>query len=152
METQEARRKEVIQAGQHIAHIQTERDIDGLQAALRELFEESYLREAIAGVMSDADEDSKNRALDDLPVRSLSPGYYDRAVYLLDLATAIELGVGYSAAALPRHDVRGLQAVKRARNEYENDHPSCGRCATRQDNRWASQCRSCGVKFAGKEN
>lgn len=133
-------------------HIPVERDVEGLQLALRELFEESYLREAIAATMSEADEATRERVLDDLPVRSLSPGYYDRAGYLLDLGTAIELGAAYAADALTRSDVRGLQAVKRARNEYEQDHPPCGRCGTRQDNRWATQCRSCNVKFAGKKN
>jgi hypothetical protein len=135
-----------------IEMLQVERDVEGLQAALRELFEESYLREAIAGIMSDSDDETRWRAMDDLPVRSLSPGYYDRACYLLDLGTAIELGASYSSSVLTRTDVRGLQAVKRARNEYEQDHPPCGRCGTRQDNRWAHQCRECGVKFHGKDN
>lgn len=132
--------------------IRVESDAEGLQLALRELFEESYLREAIAGLMDEADEETRARALDDLPERTLSPGYYGRASYLLDLGGAIECGAGYSANTLTRSDVTGLQALKRARGEYEHDHPPCGRCGTRQDNRWATQCRSCGVKFAGKGN
>ena len=131
--------------------IAIEKDAEGLQVALRELFEEAYLREAIAGVMAEAGEEDRARALDDLPERTLSPGYYDRASYLLDLSSAIQVGASYSAATLTRSDVVGLQAVKRARSEYEQAHPPCGRCGTRQDNVWATQCRSCGTKFAGKE-
>jgi hypothetical protein len=131
-------------------NVAVEKDAVGLQLALRELFEEAYLTEAIAGVMSEAGEAERERAQDDMPVRSLSPGYYSQASYLLDLGTSLEAGVGYDAASLTRSDVCGLQALKRARGEFERDHPSCGRCGTRQDNRWASQCRSCQVKFAGK--
>lgn len=130
------------------AQIAVESDVLGLQTALRELFEEAYLREAMASLLDDACEADRERALEDLPARTLSPGYYDRASYLLDLGAAIDAGVSYAASTLSRSDVRGLQALKRARGEYEQDHPSCGRCGTRQDNRWATQCRSCQCKFA----
>lgn len=135
-----------------IAVVQVERDMEGLQVALRELFEEAYLREAVAGVMERADEAARARALDDLPERSLSPGYYDRSTYLLDLASAIDCGVTYDAGLLCRDDVRGLQVLKRAKNEFERDHPPCPRCGTRQDNKWVTVCRSCSLTFSRSDN
>jgi hypothetical protein len=102
--------------------------------------------------MMHADEASRARALDDLPERTISPGYYDRASYLLDLGAAIECGAMYSANALSREDVRGLQSLKRARSEFEHDHPACGSCGARQDNRWIVECRKCNAKFGGRGN
>lgn len=87
------------------------------------------------------------RVLDEAPPRSLSPGYYDRSSYLLDLSSAIEAGAQYSAAMLARCDVVGLDAVKRARAEFEHDHPSCGACGTRQDNHFMRKCKSCQATF-----
>lgn len=130
--------------------VHVERDPEGLQLALRELFEEAFCREAIGPVMEKADEETRDRAMDDMPMRSLSPGYYSRAEYLLDLGSAIEAGAGYSAEVLGREDVTGLQALKRARQEFERDHPACA-CGTRQHNRFILECRSCHAKFARRD-
>lgn len=127
--------------------VHVERDPEGLQTALRELFEEAFCREAISSVMEKADEETRNRAMDDIPQRSLSPGYYSRSEYLLDLASSIECGTTYSAGTLGREDVIGLQALRRARHEFERDHPACA-CGTRQHNRYIRECRSCHAKFA----
>jgi hypothetical protein len=124
-----------------------EKDTEGLQVALRELFEESYLRDAIGMLIEDADIETADRAYEDLPVRTLSPGYYTRAEYLIDLGSAIDTGAQYSAAMMDRSDIRGLQALKRAKVLFENDHPPCPGCGVRQDNRFATQCRSCSTKF-----
>lgn len=126
--------------------IQTARDAEGLKIALRELFEEAFCREAIGSMMQKADLDTRTRAEEDLPERSLSPGYYRRAEYLLDLASAIESGATYSADVLTRDDVHGLQALRRAKHEFECDHPACS-CGIRQHNRFVTECRSCHAKF-----
>lgn len=130
--------------------IRTEKDAEGLQLALRELFEESYLLGETAGIMSKSDEETRARIQDDMPERSISPGYYGRAVYLLDLASAIERGVQYSAGSLTPDDVRGLDALKRAKQEFERDHPQCPACSIRQPNQYMMQCVSCKTKFAGR--
>jgi hypothetical protein len=122
------------------------RDAEGLQKALRELFEEAFCREMIDSLMRKADDETRERAYQDLPERTLSPGYYSRAEYLLDLASAIECGAAYSAEVLGRDDVVGLTALKRAKAEFEGDHPACS-CGTRQHNRFARECRSCHAKF-----
>lgn len=129
-----------------------ERDAEGQQTALRELFEETFFDESMKPLLEKLKDNPEEceRVLFDRPERSLSPGYYDRAAYLLDLGLAIEAGAQYGAATLSRDDVTGLEAVKRAKAEFEHDHPSCAACGTRQDNRFMQQCKSCRTKFAGR--
>lgn len=126
--------------------VQVERDPEGLQVALRELFEEAFCHEVTDSVMKKADEETRQRALDDIPERTLSPGYYSRAEYILELGSSIEAGVGYSSEHLDRVDVEGLKALRRAKYEFERDHPACV-CGTRQHNRFILECRSCHAKF-----
>jgi hypothetical protein len=132
--------------------IAIERDIEGLQMALREIFEESYIAGANGSIYDSQDRDAWQRAEEDTPARSLSPGYYSRAAYLLDLASAIETGAVFSAAMLTRHEVRGLEAVRRAKAAFESEHPSCPGCGRRLDNRHMPQCSHCKTKFAGRGN
>lgn len=129
--------------------ISVERDAEGQILALRELFEESYLAEVTGGFAQKLDDETRERMLDDMPQRTLSPGYYSRAAYLLDLASAIERGATYPAGLLARSDVEGLEALKRAKGEFESDHPACGSCGWRQESRWAIQCGRCKTKFMG---
>ncbi len=132
--------------------ILVERDGEGLQLALRALFEESLILQRIAAVLAHADKETRDRAAEDIPMREVSPGYYVRAVYLLDLSTSLELGVPVDASTITHADVIGLRAVKNARSEFERDHPACPACGERQDNRWMKQCFQCGTKFAGRGN
>jgi len=129
-----------------------ERDIEGLQMALREIFEESYIAGANGSVYAAADREAIGRAEEDTPARSLSPGYYSRAAYLLDLASAIEAGASFPPSFLTRVEVQGLEAVRRAKAVFESDHPSCPGCGRRLDNRHMVQCPYCKTKFAGKGN
>jgi hypothetical protein len=128
--------------------ISVEHDVEGLQVALRELFEESFETRRLKASRLGSDPDSLARAIDDLDVRTLSPGYYVRASYLLDLSNAIETGVQYTASMLDRCDVLGLQAVKIARGEFQHDHPTCSACGERQESRFATRCCGCQVEFA----
>lgn len=115
--------------------------------ALRELFEEAFCREVTEPMRQKADDETRERMNDDMPQRTLSPGYYSRAEYILELSSSIEAGVGYSSDALARVDVDGLKALKRARLDFERDHPACA-CGTRQHNRFILECHSCHAKFA----
>lgn len=137
-----------------VASLAIERDAEGLQLALRELFEESFFDEAIKSLLAKLEDnpEERDRVFRDRPERNLSPGYYDRAAYLLELGSAIEAGAQFTAATLGRDDVAGLQAMKRARNSFEHDHPSCPACGTRQDNRFMKQCKGCRTKFAGRDD
>jgi hypothetical protein len=128
--------------------LQVERDREGLQIAVRELFEESFFEESMQPLLAKiTDEESRAAILMDAPVRSLSPGYYDRCIYLMDLGSAIEAGAQYSADQLRRDDVVGLMAVRAAKAEFEREHPSCPACGTRQDNRFMDKCKSCRTTF-----
>jgi hypothetical protein len=127
--------------------IQVERDAEGIEKALVDLFEESFQRSAIAESMSQADAETREHMLESESVRRLSPGYYDRASYLLDLGASLEAGVTYSAAELTRSDVIGLAALKRAKGCFEREHPQCGACGARQDTRFAPACKGCGAEF-----
>ena len=132
--------------------IQVERDMEGLQEAIRALFEESFQLSAIGVAVRSADKETRQRALADMDQRKLSPGYYTRATYLLDLGSALEAGVSYGADQLTRSDVLGLQALNRAKNEFYNDHPACSACGVRKDNRFASQCKGCHAQFGRGDN
>jgi hypothetical protein len=131
------------------ATLQVERDPQGLQMATRELFEEAFFAETTKDILKKVgdDEDARERILFDAPVRSLSPGYYNYSAYLLDLGASIEVGAQFTAAALLRDDVIGLQAIRRAKAEFERDHPSCQACGERQHSRFAPECRKCKYKL-----
>jgi len=121
------------------ACISIEHDAEGLQLALRELFEEGFVRnqlEAQEGGVAPEELDAE------MPARTLSPGYYVRAGYLLSVSRSIELGVSYNASSLTHADVDGLQAVRAARNGFEYDHPQCPGCGAQQENRY--HCHKCG--------
>lgn len=131
-----------------IPAIHVERDSEGVKQALVGLFEEAFHRRAIEKSFGRAaDVETRQRALDSMEARTLSPGYYAWSEHLLSLSTAIELGVKYSAHELTRSEVVGLQLVRNARNEFEYEYPACSACGERQDNRFAPQCKGCGVKF-----
>lgn len=134
--------------------VRVDQDAEGLRLAVRELFEESFAHESVRPVLEllGDNEHERERVMASLPERTLSPGYYDRSAYLLELGSAIEAGAHYTAATLARVDVLGLEAVRRAKSQFEYDHPSCSACGTRQENRFAAQCRSCRVKFIRGDN
>lgn len=127
--------------------IQVERDTEGLHQALVALFEEAFHRNAIDQAARMADREERQRMLDEIAERTLSPGYYARADYILDLGRSLEMGISYTATMLTREDVQGLQALSRAKAEFEREHPACGNCGVRQDNRFMPKCKGCGVVF-----
>jgi hypothetical protein len=129
------------------AVIQVEKDTEGLQEALSALFEESFIFGLNESVMRNASTSVRVRLADEMPPRTLSPGYYRRAQYLLNLERSIEIGCTYDAHSLTRDDVAGLEALHLARNNFEREHFPCGRCGARQHNRFITTCRSCDAKF-----
>jgi len=143
-----------VQAAPVQSAIDVERDTVGLQLAVRELFEETFAEESVRATLEQLadDAEARERVMAELPQRTLSPGYYGRGAYLLELDAAIGAGVQYSAQILTRSDVMGLLAIKRARAEFERDHPGCPRCGARQDNRFTPKCRRCQLQLMGGAN
>jgi len=80
-----------------------------------------------------------------LPERKLSPGFYRLGEYLLWLEQNIRATVPFESMAA--FEAQGLCVLSRARNDFESNHPPCGRCGELQDGRFALMCWSCGLEF-----
>lgn len=124
-------------------------DAEGVRIALEEIFEEDFTRAGV-GNMVNASEETRKRLADNLPARTLSPGYYDFAAHLLWLEDERKAGIAFVENALAAFEVRGLVALGRARNAFDSRHPKCSSCGARQQNRFAVECIGCGVKFRRK--
>lgn len=124
-----------------------ERDAEGLQLAIRTLFEESLRQHKLAVILEKCSAAERARLEDDEPIREISPGYYKRAVYLLVLANTLELGIPFPPDCFTMSDVEGIQAVRLAKAAFEREHPACPRCGERQDNPHMPKCPDCGQKL-----
>lgn len=135
-------------------HIQIERDGHGLQQAVLSLFEESLVRHRNRTAMERAKDDPETLdALEsEIPERELTPGYFARASYLIDLQNKIEMRFPMDAATLTEADWIGVRAVATARAEFEREHPGCPRCGERQDNRHMRVCPFCNYQIRGKDS
>lgn len=129
--------------------IQVERDGEGLQMALLWLLEEALVRGRIAKAVAASSDHEVERLEAEIPDRELSPGYFKRAGYLLDLSTQLELGIPIDPASITPSDVVGIRAVRSARAEFEREHPGCPRCGERQDNNVMRVCWACNYKLRG---
>ena len=132
------------------AVIQVERDGEGLQMALLWLLEEALVRGRIAKAIAAASDHEVARLEAEIPDRELSPGYFKRAGYLLDLSTQLELGIPMDPASFTASDIIGIRAVRSARAEFEREHPGCPRCGERQDNNVMRVCWACNTKLRGE--
>ncbi len=129
--------------------VSIERDADGLQLAVRTLFEESLRRHRLDELTDRISAKEAERIRADEPLREISPGYYTRAGYLLELANTLELGISFPPDCFTQADIAGMVAVKRARLEFEREHPPCPRCGERQDNPHQTKCHACSQKLRG---
>jgi hypothetical protein len=126
------------------------RDSEGVRMALEELFEEDHVRARIARSLENATDETRERMLNALPPRTLSPGYYSFAFHLLGLEEQIRAGVTFAETDLAAFEVNGLIALGRARTAYRAKHPPCSACGVHQETRFSAQCCSCGVNFRKK--
>lgn len=126
------------------------RDAEGVRQALEELFEEDFVRARIDRESVNAKPETKERMRWQIPQRTLSPGYYTFAEYLLSLDSQRRAGIVFMASDLAAFEVRGLVALDRARGEFEHRHPACSACGVQQENRFSFECSGCGVKFRRK--
>jgi len=125
--------------------IDVTRDQEGLIQAVQELLEEEFAFSRVRRIFDAAEGEEREHALRSLPPRLLSPGYYRWAAYLLWLEQRTEFLSRLDAA-----EMEGLVAVKRARGQWESQHPACP-CGARQESRFQSHCMSCGLTFHKRE-
>jgi len=120
-------------------------DLEGLRTAVAEIFEEALLleaRERTALLMQGAR--GRESGLAVLPCnRTLSPGYYDWAHYLLWLDGERRIAIPLELAA---HEMEGLRIVEQERNRFLREHPACPQCGA-INQKFAFNCQSCGAEF-----
>lgn len=75
------------------------------------------------------------------PEMTLSPGYYDRCLYLFWLRNIMEAGISF--ASLSADEAEGLCAIQGARAEFESNHPLCPTCGNRLSFRGQKRCFGC---------
>ena len=128
--------------------IDVARDMDGLQQALSEVIEEDFAFSRVRRVFDLSGDDDRDRLLRSLPPRTLSPGYYKYASYIVWLDERIKAGMQFRRLA--DCEMEGLVALTRARGKFDYDHPSCA-CGAHQENRFCTKCHSCGIEFRKRD-
>jgi hypothetical protein len=120
------------------------RDTQGMQAALRELLEESLEFARVKDSMETAAEATRESMLGSLPPRTLAAGYYTAAEHLFWLEARLKVG---AALVLSFAEADGLVLLSRARGEFEHNHPPCYKCGKLQAGLFATSCPACGADF-----
>ena len=127
--------------------IDVTRDPEGLRRALDELLEEGFIQSRLRRSMEAADEEGADRMFGSAPPRTLSPGYYRWANYLMNLVRHKEEGLVREFTMV---EAEGLIVLAEARRSFERNHPPCGKCSAYQDSSFATACHACGVEFVRK--
>jgi len=118
-------------------------DYVGLRQAALEIFEEIFTAEdrerTLAAAESAANRDEIiERAI---PQRTLSPGYYERVIYLLDLEEMTQV-VQVGLREVDESEIRGITVVRQAREETLQKYPPCPHCGKR-NSKFMPRCRAC---------
>jgi hypothetical protein len=120
------------------------RDYEGLEIAAYELLEEAFEEEisarqsrALEGSISEDEvrESFKSK-------KTLSPGYYTRIHYLLELENMIELGIQFTPDTMLAHDLRGLEVLKKAQAKFDREYLPCPNCGKRMK-KFSTWCWNC---------
>lgn len=130
--------------------IDVARDETGILQAIGEILEEDFLRGRLQEEAAGAGERTRQRLLDQVPRRTLSPGYYAWAAHLLQLQDEHDAGVLFAASELAAVEGRGLSLLAQAKRRFAAFHPECGACGARQPNRFGVKCCGCGAEFRRK--
>ena len=89
-------------------------------------------------------EEGQPNALEQLaklaPRTRLSPGYAERAVYLIWLEQMLNAGVEFTEP-LTVEEAEGLIAIARGREQWNADNPPCGDCGARLRKGTAHNCK-----------
>jgi len=128
--------------------IPVEHDYARLRCAAGELLEESLAAMRAADLKSRA---ARGANIEELlrrfrVERTLGPGYYARAAYLFELDQVLGEALSLELRAT---QLRGVLAIRAAREGFERRHPSCPHCARPLDSAGAIQCWSCKKKVKG---
>jgi hypothetical protein len=124
--------------------IDVTRDMEGLQTALGEVLEQDFAFSRVRRVFDHSEGMDREHVLRSLPERTLSPGYYKWAEYIVWLEE--RLNAGMPVQRMDNCEVEGLVALERARKRWGYDHPTCA-CGAHQESRFSQKCHSCGLEF-----
>jgi hypothetical protein len=124
------------------------RDLEGVREASLALLEESFIRSLVSSSYATGTDEAQARMESAVPPREMSPGYYRCADYLMWLEERSTV----AHLELLAFESDGLVQLKYARNEFGFRHPSCGGCGTRQEQRFSTSCRGCGMKFQRRDS
>jgi hypothetical protein len=128
------------------------KDTEGVRMALEEIFESDFMRSRVRRDAEGASPETVERMERQIPPRTLAWGYYRFAEYLLHLDELRDAGIPLALAEMASCEAEGLLALHRARAAFQGRHPACSACGARQQNRFGTECPSCGTKFQRKKN
>jgi hypothetical protein len=121
-------------------------DRKALTLAIGELLEDQFAFSRVRRIFESADGDDRDHALASLPDRTLSPGFYRWAEYLIWLEERIKVAPIPTWATLSGCEMDGLVLLKNERRAWESRHPACP-CGSRMESRFVPACPECGLEF-----
>ena len=124
--------------------IDVTRDLEGLLQALGEVLEQDFAFARVRRSFEQSGDEDRDHVLQSLPPRTLSPGFYKWAEYIVWLDERLKAGMIVTRMA--SSEVEGLVTLDRARRKWEYDHPACA-CGAHQESRFSQKCHSCGLEF-----
>jgi hypothetical protein len=124
--------------------IDVTRDLEGLGQALDEVLNQDFAFSRVRRSFEESEGADRDHVLASLPPRTLSPGYYRWADYIVWLAERLKDGI--TVRYMDMCEVEGLVALDRARLRFDCDHPTCA-CGAHQESRFSQKCHSCGLEF-----
>jgi hypothetical protein len=120
---------------------------DALEEAAIELFERSLTSEGRDRAIIHASQHNDLSELERvIEPEKYAPGFSAFLCYLLWLEGMLNIGVEFELYA---DEAEGLRLLKKARNDFEIEHPRCFSCGVHQFVRVAKSCHACGQKLRG---
>jgi len=119
---------------------------EALAQAIGEQLEEQFAFGRMRKTLEMSEGADRDHALASLPERTLSPGYYRWAEYLLWLEERLEIFTIPQWASLAFCEMSGLVLLRRERQAWEARHPACP-CGSRMESRFVPVCPQCGLDF-----
>jgi hypothetical protein len=116
-------------------------DVEGLRQAALEIFVQTMENDALERRLGSIAPDDMAQIEKLLPSKTVAPGYYEQALYLLWLEGKMNAGIQFKDIAAD--EAEGLTALQRARQQFNHDHPPCPHCGTRVKFRGQKSCMQC---------
>lgn len=129
--------------------IQIAQDVEGLRLAAMEMFDytlkERDINRQVKNLLQ-ADPYASAEVLGKLvPQSEVSPGYHDWVGYLFWMEDKLATGIEFKD--ITADEAEGLAMLRRARAEWQSEHPACGNCGERVRSRTQKRCRGCMQEF-----